>query len=174
MIMNPWLEILFSGLIATLLMILYNILHNFWNKEKQRKREMQQHKLEILRTLIGHRGQLTSGGGYGKEFEVAINQVYIVFRDNSKVLESFESFRMAVNAVADGDSAQEQRNTNAINALVSLLKQMCNDLEIDYSFANDDLFTRPITIGVVPQINVVNNINFPLELSNLKQPSKTE
>lgn len=114
------------------------ILNWRWQKNNDKKR----YKMQIFQELIAYRSDITEGNKPSGHFQSAINQVFIAYNDSAPVLDAFELFRTAVNYKLDNTD-----DSKIIDALLKLLKAMANDLDIDYSFSNDDLFTKPILIS---------------------------
>ena len=127
---------LFSGLFASLITVL--ITRYFENKKS-----LLEYKKGVFRDLIAFRGDLVDSVDSTVNFQVAINQVFVAYNDSPKVLEAFEDFRkynkMGVRTPED--------NQRIISALLTLLKLMAQEVHIDYSFSNDDLFTNPIIVA---------------------------
>lgn len=127
---------LFSGLFASLITVL--ITRYFENKKS-----LLEYKKGVFRDLIAFRGDLVDSVDSTGNFQVAINQVFVAYNDSPKVLEAFEDFRkynkMGVRTPED--------NQRIISALLTLLKLMAQEVHIDYSFSNDDLFTNPIIVA---------------------------
>lgn len=127
---------LVSGLLATILtLVVSNIL-----KSKKAKYD---YKMNLFCSIIAYRSDMTNMCVSTGKFQEAINQVFIAFNNNQKVLTAFENFRKAA-TYNQGDK---------INTLITLIKEMAIDLGIDYNFSNDDLFTTPI---IVQKIEVDN------------------
>lgn len=127
---------LFSGLFASLITVL--ITRYFENKKS-----LLEYKKGVFQDLIAFRGDLVDSVDSTGNFQVAINQVFVAYNDSPKVLEAFEDFRkynkMGVRTPED--------NQRIISALLTLLKLMAQEVHIDYSFSNDDLFTNPIIVA---------------------------
>ena len=124
---------LLSGIVAAIITLIVT-------SKMQKRSDKREYKLQVFKDLIAYRSDITDTGVFTGNFEKAINQVFIAYNDSPEVITSFEAFRAATTAI--------HRDNNAIiGNLVSMLKAMANDLSIDYSFSNDDLFTRPIQIG---------------------------
>ena len=127
---------LFSGLFASLITVL--ITRYFENKKS-----LLEYKKKVFQDLIAFRGDLVDSAENTGNFQVAINQVFVAYNDSPKVLEAFEDFRkynkMGARTLED--------NRCVISALLTLLKLMAQEVHIDYSFSNDDLFTNTIIIA---------------------------
>ena len=123
------LSSLFSGIFATIITILVT-------NHLQKKNARMEYKRKIFRDVIAYRGDISNSGRNSGHFQEAINQVFIAYNDCPKVLKAFEEFRKSTTA----------HNQNVISDLLGLIKAMALVIKVDYSFANDDLFTRPIVI----------------------------
>ena len=122
---------LFSGLFASLITVL--ITRYFENKKS-----LLEYKKKVFQDLIAFRGDLVDSAENTGNFQVAINQVFVAYNDSPKVLEAFDN-KMGARTLED--------NRCVISALLTLLKLMAQEVHIDYSFSNDDLFTNPIIIA---------------------------
>lgn len=131
------LSSLFSGILATCItLVATNIL--------RRREEKKNFKMKIFKDVIAYRTDITNTLISTGNLQKALNQVFIAYNDCPEVLESFEVFRKSV--MYRGESDKE--NEKIIDNLVVLLKAMAKATDVDYSFSNDDLFTKPILIGV--------------------------
>ena len=99
--------------------------------------------MQLFRELVAYRTDILPNVTPSGNFTKAVNQIFIAYNDCPNVMNTFEAFRKNViyrtNGTADNDKI--------VDSLVLLLKAMADDLGIDYSFSNDDLFTRPIVVG---------------------------
>lgn len=136
----------FSGMAATILNLIYNFLRDKKERENRLDKEKRDYKMKIFSEIIGYRGQMGLNPSYGKNLEVAMNQVFIAFQDSPDVLKSFMEFKGNLH-LPNNPESQKYRNDKVISSLVSLFKTMCDDLEIQYTFANDDLFNEPLSVG---------------------------
>ncbi len=122
--MNLWITIitaLLSGLAGSLITMAVN-------NKKEKEREITAYKRQVFQSMIAFRGDVTENGISTGNFILAVNQVFIAFNDNKKVIHAFEKYRQ----------------DKTVDSLVTLFKEMANDLGIDYSFANDNLFSEPL------------------------------
>ena len=103
----------------------------------QHKKDKRDYKMQVFRSLIGARNDLIQGHGSTGEFERAINEIFIAFCGCKPVIQAFEEFRKSLG----------NKDANRTSLLVTMLKAMANDLHIEYQYANDDLFTKPLQIG---------------------------
>ena len=109
----------------------------------RRKKAKYEYKMTIFRDVIAYRTDIAEGACSTGRFMYAINQVFVAYNKCPKVIAAFEDFRKVT--MYKVNSAAE--NEKVISALVVLFKEMAKELRIDYSFSNDDLFTKPIRIG---------------------------
>lgn len=116
---------MFSGILGVLISTFY-----------YRRYEKRKTKLEILRRIIAYRYVLTGGykSEHSKEFFSALNEIYIIFNDSKKVINTIKKMHDDL-----GDVSKMTDN------LISLIKVMCDELDIDYSLVNDSFFERPFT-----------------------------
>ena len=145
--MELLISAIFSGVIASLINLAYNI---FRNRKEQRDRldkEKRNYKMQILSQIIGYRGQMSTNLSHGKDLEVAMNQIIIAFQDSPAVIEKFKDFKDNLHLPTNDEKSHTCRNVRVIDSLILLLKAMCNDLGIKYTFGNDDLFCEPLSIG---------------------------
>ena len=112
---------LLSGLIGS-------IITTYINNRREKEREKIAYKKHIFQSMIAFRGDITENGLSTGQFIISANQVFVAFNDNVNVIRAFEKYR---------------QSTTADN-LVTLFKEMAKDLGINYSFANDDLFSSPL------------------------------
>ena len=94
--------------------------------------------MKIFQELIAYRSDMTLNSNSTGVFQSALNQGFVAYNDCTKVLENFERFRKSL-------SNKDCENVK-IDNLLSLLKAMANEVNIDCSFSNDSLFTAPIII----------------------------
>lgn len=134
--METYIAAVISGLLATGITL---ILTHIQGKRKEKK----SFKMQLFRELVAYRTDILPNVTPSGNFTKAVNQVFIAYNDCPNVMNTFEAFRKNViyrtNGTADNDKI--------VDSLVLLLKAMADDLGIDYSFSNDDLFTRPIVVG---------------------------
>lgn len=136
------LNSLFSGLVATgVTLIVTYIIH-----KKQEKRNF---KIQLFRDIIAYRTDIVPNCIPTGNFQKAVNQVFIAYNDCPKVLNAFEQFRK--NVIYKNSSKSE--NEQIIDNLVVLLKAMAEEIGVNYSFSNDDLFTKPVLVGT-PVISI--------------------
>ena len=122
--MNWWATViisLFSGLAGSIITLLIN--HAI-----ERNHERKKYKREIFQGLIAYRGDIAENCNSTGHFIIYLNQVFIAYNDNRKVIDVFEKYR----------------KDKKLDDLITLFKEMANDLGIQYQFANDDLFMQPL------------------------------
>lgn len=122
--MNWWITIiasLLSGLVGSTITMAVN-------NHQEREREKIAYKRHIFQSLIAFRGDVTDNYPSTGNFVVFLNQVFVAFNDCEKVISAFEQYR------------KDMSPSN----LITLLKEMANDLGVHYQFANDDLFMNPL------------------------------
>ena len=125
-----------SGIFATIItLIVTNII--------QKKKERFNYKMKIFQDAIAYRTDITNSNISTGEFQKTMNQVFIAYNDCPSVLDAFEEFRKSVIYKSNIQSGNEK----VIDSLLVLLKAMAKEVNIDYSFSNDDLFTKPLIMG---------------------------
>lgn len=139
--MDTIISSLFSGLVATGVTL-------FVTHLIQKKREKYNYKVQLFRDLIAYRTDIVPNSNPTGNFQKAVNQVFIAYNDCPKVLEAYETFRKNV-MYKDNTRRGDEK---IIDNLVALLKVMAAEIRVDYSFSNDDLFTKPVIIGM-PHVN---------------------
>ena len=136
-LMEMLVSAVFSGLLATVITLVVTTVQS-------RKKEARDYKMRVFSDLIAWRVDILPGAIPTGNFSKAVNQVFIAYNDCPKVMEAFETFRKNVIYRTN----VEQDNAKIIDSLVMLLKAMADELNIDYTFSNDDLFTRPVFVGI--------------------------
>ena len=136
-LMEMLVSAVFSGLLATVLTLVVTTVQS-------RKKEARDYKMRVFSDLIAWRVDILPGTIPTGNFSKAVNQVFIAYNDCPKVMDAFEAFRKNVIYRTN----VEQDNAKIIDSLVMLLKAMADELNIDYTFSNDDLFTRPVFVGI--------------------------
>ena len=129
-------KILGSGILATIITLVVT-------ECLRRKHAKYEYKMAIFREAVAYRTDIANGAVSTGNFQKAMNQVFVAYNDCPKVLAAFEEFRKAV--LYKVNPAIE--NEKVISALVVLFKEMAKELKIDYTFSNDDLFTKPLIMG---------------------------
>jgi len=121
---------LLSGLISVFITTYY-----------YRRYDRKKMKFDILRRLAGSRYCLVpdSNESSKKEFFEALNEVFIVFHDDEKVLNTLEIFHKELNiAGIFSDSAN--------NNLVKLFRAIIRNLGIEYKTLTDEFFLKPFSL----------------------------
>ncbi|MDZ4992627.1 hypothetical protein GNF80_06510 [Clostridium perfringens] len=111
-------SVLCSGLIGV-------IISNYFNKKQQEKNL----KLDLIKNILGYSHQLTREAKNDDEILIYLNQVYVIFNLSNDVIDALLEFK------------EEKSAKN----LVSLIKRMCDDVEIDYDYIGDDFFESPFS-----------------------------
>lgn len=142
---------IFSGVIATFANILYSIRRDKSETEYRITKEKRDYKMKLLSDILGYRGQITAGNNsHGKNFEIAMNQVFLAFQDSPDVLSKFRTFQECAEIPIPKNSQKEyieERSNKVLNSLITLIKSMCDNLQISYTFMNDNLFLKPLNLG---------------------------
>lgn len=137
--MNMYVELviaLVSGMLATIITLIVT--------EIQRKRNAQyEYKLAVFREILAYRTDLVNVRTSTGHLQKALNEVIAAYNDCSSVISVFEEFRKT----ATYKSGQNGENNKLISEFISLIKAMARELNMDYTFANDDIFTKPLIIG---------------------------
>ncbi|WP_299002830.1 DUF6680 family protein [uncultured Shewanella sp.] len=110
---------LFSGLLGAIASALLFIRY-----------EKKKYRLDTAKKLFGNRHNIT-----GFEFSQAINEVYFVFNHNPKVLHRIENL---FNITSTENIKSEQIN----DAVVSLLKSICDDIGVNYKTLNESFMLK--------------------------------
>ncbi|MBE6945009.1 MAG: hypothetical protein E7459_02850 [Ruminococcaceae bacterium] len=135
---NIWVQLiltLVSGLVATIVTIVVS--------EKRRKKQAKyDYKLSVFKEVMAYRTDLTGGTNTGRCL-AAVNQVSVAYNDCSEVMTALKEFCEATWYKVN----TQQANGMIVNKLLVLMKSMAQELELDYSFANDEFFMKPITIS---------------------------
>ena len=134
---------LISGLFATIITLVVTSLQAI-------KKEKRDYKMQIFKELFAFRTDILSDALTSGRFQAAINQVFVAYNGCPKVMAAFETFRK--NVIYKSPDGRD--NEKIVDDLVLLIKAMADELKVDYSFSNDDLFTKPIRIGA-PVISVI-------------------
>lgn len=94
------------------------------------RREKRKFKMDTLKKFASNRFDLKS-----EEFSRALNEIYVVFNDNERVIKALQDLHGAI--------VGKQGNEIATSHFVKLYKEMCKDLSVDYSNLNDSFFLTP-------------------------------
>ena len=90
--------------------------------------ERQKIKFDTAKRLFGFRHSIT-----GEGFSCAMNEVFIVFADSPKVIKALEELY---------NTLQSPNKEIANDKMVTFLKEICKDLNIDYSTVNESFFLK--------------------------------
>ncbi len=124
---------LLSGILATVVTLVVTHL-------QQKKSQKHEYKLQIFKDVVAYLTDITDNGVSTGNFQKAINQVFIAYNGCTDVINKFEIFRKS--------ALDTHRDNNiVIGNLLQLIKAMADELSIDYSFSNDDLFVHPIQVN---------------------------
>ena len=129
-----WWSIALSGVVASLItLIVTNIM--------QIRHDRKEYKMQVFKTLVAYRTDLTDSSSATGNLQIALNQIFVAFNRDKKVIQAFETFRKDIQYKSE-QSANEKRDSD----FIALIKAMADNLNINYGFANDDLFMRPLSL----------------------------
>ena len=129
-----WWSIILSGVVASLItLIVTNIM--------QIRRDRKEYKMQVFKTLVAYRTDLTDSSSATGNLQIALNQIFVAFNRDIKVIQTFETFRKDVQYKSEQDA-----NEKLDSDFIALIKAMADNLNINYGFANDDLFMRPLLL----------------------------
>ncbi|MEK7291400.1 MAG: DUF6680 family protein [Planctomycetota bacterium] len=105
------------------------------------KKSVREAKLAVLRDTVGYRYIFNQPNkpGYDK-FVSSYNQIFIVFNDSSKVIETLNKFQI----IRQNPSFPLSVNNEAF---IELIKAMMDDLEIERKNLDDKFFGKIMTVG---------------------------
>ena len=130
-----WWSIALSGVVASIITLIVTYI-------MQVRRDRKEYKMQIFKIVVAYRTDLITGISTTGNLQIALNQLFIAFNRDKKVIQAFETLRK------DGqDKSGPQDNEKIVSDILALIKSMADNLKIDYSFSNDDLFTKPLTLG---------------------------
>lgn len=129
-----WWSIALSGVVASLItLIVTNIM--------QIRHDRKEYKMQVFKTLVAYRTDLTDSSSATGNLQIALNQIFVAFNRDKKVIQAFETFRKDIQYKSE-QSANEKLDSD----FIALIKAMADNLNINYGFANDDLFMRPLSL----------------------------
>ncbi|MCI5222727.1 MAG: hypothetical protein D3924_08680 [Candidatus Electrothrix sp. AR4] len=97
------------------------------------KHEARKLRLTLLSELIGNRHNLK-----GDAFVTTLNQVFVIFSYSQPVMDSLKNFHEKITDI--------NKNTDHINdALLQLIKVMCDEMNISYNDFHDSFFLKPFS-----------------------------
>ena len=130
--LNFWAMIsssLLSGIIGVVISTIY-----------YRRHEAKKIKLETLTKVIANRYDLK-----GDEFSRALNEIFVIFQKSKPVMKVLSEFH-------------EKTTTPSVSnedALLRLIKAMCDDVSVSYDDVNDSFFLRPFNTRSSSSINTL-------------------
>ena len=129
-----WWSIILSGVVASLItLIVTNIM--------QIRHDRKEYKMQVFKTLVAYRTDLTASSFSTGNLQIALNQIFVAFNRDKIVIQAFETFRKDIQYKSE-QSANEKLDSD----FIALIKAMADNLNINYGFANDDLFMRPLSL----------------------------
>jgi len=124
-----WLIVVIAAIISGLLGVIISLIY-------YRRHEKYQMKLKTLKDFTGYRYDLQS-----ETFTRAMNEIFIVFSDSTKVKQALKRF------YENRMTPAPMRNTPlADQYLVELFKSMCEDLQIRTSDFTDSFFLSAFNV----------------------------
>lgn len=127
MFMNT--EMVLVTVISSLLSGMIGVVISFVFYAKLEKRKL---KLETAKKLFGSRHDIS-----GNTFKDALNEVMIVFSDSQNVIDKIEAF---FNIVTTPIQSRAQGASD--EALIKLMKAICDDLKIKYKSLPESYFLK--------------------------------
>lgn len=140
--MGNWATIILSGVVASILTLVITFF-------MQKKHDEKAYKMELFKNIIAYRTDISSGAISTGNLQKALNQVFVAYNKCPEVLRTFERLRQDVQ-FRNG----EKDNDKIISDFLALVKAMADEMGINYSFSNDDLFTSPLILGAAPVITI--------------------
>lgn len=104
-----------------------------------KKHDKREYKMQIFKDVVAYRTDLSENSVPTGNLQRTLNQLFIAFNRDKKVIQAFENFRKGVQY-----KSNQQDEKKIISDFIALIKAMADNLKIDYSFSNDDLFTNPL------------------------------
>ncbi|APQ96454.1 DUF6680 family protein [Clostridium botulinum] len=106
------------------------IISNIYYKKYEKKKL----KFDVLKNIMGYRYIMTTMEPTKEDhyFFSALNEVFIVYNDCPQVIEAIKKYH---------------DNLSNLSNLLDLIKRMCDELKIDYSFINDEFINKPFRTG---------------------------
>lgn len=127
-----WWSIILSGVVAAIITLIVTYI-------MQKKHDKREYKMQIFKDVVAYRTDLSENSVPTGNLQKALNQLFIAFNRDKKVIQAFENFRKGVQY-----KSNQQDEKKIISDFIALIKAMADNLKIDYSFSNDDLFTNPL------------------------------
>ena len=129
------LSILLSGVFSSILTLVVTFI-------LQKRRDAKEYKMQLFKDILAYRTDLLSGVVPTGNLQKALNQIFVAYNRDKEVIQAFENLRKSVPY-----KKGKEDNDKILSDLIGLIKAMADNLHIDYSFSNDDLFTRPLTLS---------------------------
>lgn len=129
-----WWSIILSGVVASLITLIVTYI-------MQVRRDRKEYKMEIFKNVVAYRTDLTASSSATGNLQIALNQIFVAFNRDKIVIQAFETFRKDIQYKSE-QSANEKLDSD----FIALIKAMADNLNINYGFANDDLFMRPLSL----------------------------
>ena len=127
-----WWSIALSGVVAAIITLIVTY-------SMQKKHDKREYKMQIFKDVVAYRTDLSENSVPTGNLQRTLNQLFIAFNRDKKVIQAFENFRKGVQY-----KSNQQDEKKIISDFIALIKAMADNLKIDYSFSNDDLFTNPL------------------------------
>lgn len=127
-----WWSIALSGVVAAIITLIVTYI-------MQKKHDKREYKMQIFKDVVAYRTDLSENSVPTGNLQRTLNQLFIAFNRDKKVIQAFENFRKGVQY-----KSNQQDEKKIISDFIALIKAMADNLKIDYSFSNDDLFTNPL------------------------------
>jgi hypothetical protein len=122
-----WLIVIIAAIISGLLGVIISLIY-------YRRHEKYSRKLQTLKDFAGYRYDIR-----GEAFTRAMNEIFIVFSDSTKVKQALKKFY-------ENTMSPMRSSTLADQYLVELFKSMCEDLNIKTSDFTDSFFLTAFNI----------------------------
>lgn len=129
------LSILLSGVFSSILTLVVTFI-------LQKRRDAKEYKMQLFKDILAYRTDLVGGVVPTGNLQKALNQIFVAYNRDKAVIQAFENLRKSV-LYKKG----KEDNDKILSDLIGLIKAMADNLHINYSFSNDDLFTRPLTLS---------------------------
>lgn len=127
-----WWSIALSGVVAAIITLIVTYI-------MQKKHDKREYKMQIFKDVVAYRTDISENSVPTGNLQRALNQLFIAFNRDKKVIQAFENFRKGVQY-----KSNQQDEKKIISDFIALIKAMADNLKIDYGFSNDDLFTNPL------------------------------
>lgn len=120
---------------ASLLSGLVGVIVSNHQYKKYEKKKM---KMDTFRRIVAYRYCLVTNSSKNdfNEFFSALNEVFVVFNEDEEVMKALKKLHEELSL-----------SDRLVDNLVTLIKKMCQVLDINYSQVNDSFFERPFSRG---------------------------